>query len=41
MPRTIQDILEHGEALAKRFEDYEPRPGKSATRRSSQPCVDL
>lgn len=24
MPRTVQDILDHGDALAKRFEDYEP-----------------
>jgi hypothetical protein len=24
MPRTVQDILEHGDKLAKRFEDYEP-----------------
>jgi len=24
MPRTIQDILDHGDQLAKRFEDYEP-----------------
>jgi hypothetical protein len=24
MPRTVQDILEHGDELAKRFEDYEP-----------------
>jgi hypothetical protein len=24
MPRTIKDILEHADELAKRFEDYEP-----------------
>lgn len=24
MPRTLQDILDHGDELAKRFEDYEP-----------------
>lgn len=24
MPRTVQDILNHGDELAKRFEDYEP-----------------
>jgi len=24
MPRTVQDILDHGDELAKRFEDYEP-----------------
>ncbi|MEJ7797851.1 MAG: hypothetical protein WKF42_05060 [Solirubrobacteraceae bacterium] len=23
-PRTVQDILHHGDQLAKRFEDYEP-----------------
>jgi hypothetical protein len=27
MPRTVQDILDHSDALAKRFEDYEPAPG--------------
>jgi hypothetical protein len=27
MPRTVQDILDHGDELAKRFEDYEPKPG--------------
>ena len=26
MPRTVQDILDHAEELAKRFEDYEPSP---------------
>ena len=24
MPRSIQDILDHGDELARRFEDYEP-----------------
>ena len=24
MPRTVQDILNHADELAKRFEDYEP-----------------
>ena len=24
MPRTIQEILDHADELAKRFEDYEP-----------------
>lgn len=24
MPRTVQNILDHAEELAKRFEDYEP-----------------
>ena len=24
MPRTVQDIVDHGDELAKRFEDYEP-----------------
>jgi hypothetical protein len=27
MPRSIQDILDHGDELAKRFEDYEPDKG--------------
>lgn len=26
MPRSIQDILDHADELAKRFEDYEPSP---------------
>lgn len=26
MPRTVQDILDHSDELAKRFEDYEPSP---------------
>ncbi len=26
MPRSVKEILEHGDELAKRFEDYEPRP---------------
>jgi len=24
MPRSIQDILDHGDELAKRFEDFDP-----------------
>jgi len=27
MPRSIQEILDHGDDLAKRFEGYEPKPG--------------
>ncbi len=27
MPRSIQDILEHADELAQRFEDYEPSEG--------------
>ena len=27
MPRTVQDILDHAEELAQRFEDYEPAAG--------------
>ena len=27
MPRSIQDILDHADELAKRFEDYEPSEG--------------
>ena len=26
MPRSIQEILDHADELAKRFEDYEPSP---------------
>ena len=26
MPRTVQDILDHADELAKRFEEYEPSP---------------
>ncbi|HUP69932.1 MAG TPA: hypothetical protein VM142_08955 [Acidimicrobiales bacterium] len=26
MPRSIQEILDHGDELARRFEDYEPSP---------------
>ncbi|MGH8926284.1 MAG: hypothetical protein ACRDWA_16900 [Acidimicrobiia bacterium] len=28
MPRTIQEILDHADDLAKRFEDYEPAEGE-------------
>ena len=28
MPRTIQEILDHADELAKRFEDLEPEQGK-------------
>lgn len=27
MPRTAQDIVDHGDDLAHRFEDYTPAPG--------------
>ncbi len=27
MPRSIQDILDHADELAQRFEDYEPAAG--------------
>jgi hypothetical protein len=27
MPRSIQDILDHADALAERFENYEPGEG--------------
>ena len=27
MPRSIQDILDHADELAKNFEDYEPAEG--------------
>ncbi len=26
MPRSVDDILEHADELARRFEDYEPGP---------------
>jgi hypothetical protein len=26
MPRSIQEILDHADELARRFEDYEPSP---------------
>ncbi len=26
MPRSTQDILDHADEIAKRFEDYEPSP---------------
>jgi hypothetical protein len=32
MPRSIQEILDHADALAKRFEDYEPGPGDERPR---------
>lgn len=31
MPRTIQEILDHADELAKRFEDYEPGPEDEAS----------
>jgi len=27
MPRSIQDILDHADELAERFENYKPEPG--------------
>jgi hypothetical protein len=27
MPKSIQEILDHADELAQRFEDYEPNPG--------------
>ena len=27
MPRSIQEILDHADELAKRLEDYDPQPG--------------
>ena len=32
MPRSIQEILDHADQLAKRFEDYEPGPGNERPR---------
>jgi hypothetical protein len=31
MPRSIQEILDHADELAQRFEDYEPQPGEERT----------
>lgn len=31
MPRSIQEILDHADELAQRFEDYEPEPGDERT----------
>lgn len=28
MPRSIQEILDHADELAKRFEDYQPADGE-------------
>jgi hypothetical protein len=27
MPRTTEEIIAHADELARKFEDYEPRPG--------------
>ena len=27
MPRSIQEILDHADELARRLQDYEPKPG--------------
>jgi hypothetical protein len=27
MPRSVQEILDHANELARRFEDYDPAPG--------------
>ena len=27
MPRNLQEIIDHANELAKRFEDYDPQPG--------------
>ncbi len=31
MPRSIQEILDHAEELAREFEDYEPGPGDESS----------
>jgi hypothetical protein len=38
MPRTIQDILDHADEFAKRFEEYEPSP---VDERDAQVFVEL
>jgi hypothetical protein len=32
MPRSVQDILDHADELARRFEDYEPAAGDERDR---------
>lgn len=32
MPRTVQEIPDHGDELAARSEAYDPEPGTSGTR---------
>lgn len=39
MPRTVQDILDHGDEMAKRFGGYDPPPTRSGIQRFSSPCV--
>ena len=39
MPRSIQEILDHADELAKRFEDYEPDPPMSAPSRNTSSNV--
>jgi len=41
MPRTVQDILNHGDELAKRFEDYEPDADDQRTTAILLPCAKL
>lgn len=36
MPRTIQEILDHGDELAKRFEDFDP---SAASERAVAECL--
>ena len=40
MPRTVKDILEHADELAKRFEDYEPSSDDSREPEVFARCVD-
>lgn len=35
MPRSIQDILDHADELAKRFEDFDPTQGRDVRSRST------
>lgn len=38
MPRTVQDILDHADELAKRFEEYEPQ---ASDERNPQVFIEL
>ena len=40
MPRSVEDILNHADELAKRFEDYEPQPGDERDPEAAQVLRD-
>jgi hypothetical protein len=39
LPRSVREILEHGDELAKRFEDYAPRLEDDRDRRPTPRCA--